>query len=302
MNENDNQISMRDILQLCRGVIGGLNSNTIVAALREQNVRFDKALNMVEKILPAAERVLDQDIPDVSMKAATIFLISLWSRLKKEISVDKLTKEDWGKILNNALDKAENIDPQDFSLQVFDLYKRSIAYAIEPMRDNASPSVISRLEEIVSLMEEYAENLGSGIMPETKFIEENLWLSLEAVFLVLTDRMNYQLIPEKRRELAEAMEALIFQRFRYSHYEKELAAIDACLEYQAKLDQKLTEQVNAYIDALNEELDTFDALVERAFDTKDFHAAFSGSVNLAKTLGAEEILQTQSDVDDYFLS
>ena len=32
-------------------------------------------------------------------------------------------------------------------------------------------------------MEEYAEALESGAMPEAKFIEENLWLSLEAVFL-----------------------------------------------------------------------------------------------------------------------
>ena len=151
-------------------------------------------------------------------------------------------------------------------------------------------------------MEEYAEALESGTMPEAKFIEENLWLSLEAVFLVLTDRMNFLRISEERRELAEAVEALVFQKIRFRVYDKEVTAVNECLEYQAKLDQKLTEQVNAYIDALRDELDEFDALVDKAFDPTDFRLAFAGSADLAEFLGAEEILKAQSDIDDYFMS
>ena len=53
--------------------------------------------------------------------------------------------------------------------------------------------------------------------------------------------MSHSLLPEERRELAEAVSALVFQKIRLSHYDKELAAIDECLEYQKMLDQKLTE-------------------------------------------------------------
>lgn len=303
MNDNAySQINLKDILSLCRNTINELNNNSIVAMLRAQNERFNKALDLIEKLLPTAEKVLDQDKNVVGMRAATIFLIGLWSRIRQGGSVADLNKDDWNQILENVYEKAADIDPKDYSLLVFDLYKRSISFAIEPMRNNASPSAISRLEEIISQMEEYAENLDSGAMPEISFIEENLWLSLEAVFLVMSDRMNYRLIPEERRVLAEALEAVIFQKFRYSHYEKELAAIDACLEYQDKLDKQLTEQVNAYIDALRDELDTFDALVEKAFSTTDFQEAFRGSIDLAKNLGAAEILKTKQDVDDYFMS
>jgi len=151
-------------------------------------------------------------------------------------------------------------------------------------------------------MEEYSEDLKSGSMSEVKFIEESLWLSLEAVFLVMTDRMNHSLIPKERQALAEAVGALTFQNFRYSCYEKELEVIDECLKSQKDLDQRLTQQVNEYIDALNAELDEFDILVEKAFDITDFQAAFRGSINLAKTFKAEEILQTQHDIDDYFMS
>lgn len=296
------QFDLKDMLQYCRDIVDSLNSNSLVVVLRKQNERFDKALNIIEDLLPAAENVMEQDIPEVGIRAATMFLIALWSRLRQGGSVAEMTKDDWKDVIGLVYEQAANIDPKDYSILVFDLYRSSIAFAIEPMRLNASPSVISRLEEIVCLMDGYKQDLESGTMPEAKLIEENLWLSLEAVFLVMTDRMNYRLIPEERRELAEAVGALAFQKFRYSIYEKELAAVNECLEYQNKLDQKLAERVNAYIDALNEELDEFDALVEVAFNTTDFQAAFRGSADLAKKLGAEEILRTRKDVDEYFLA
>ena len=294
------QINLREMLQYCYTLLDDLNSNSIVAVLRKQSKSFDEALNIIEKLLPVAEQVLDQDAVEVSIRAATMFLIALWSRVRQGESIGALSNKDWKEVLGMVYDKAVNIDPRDYSLLVFNTYRWSIGFAIEPMRINASPDVINRLEEIVALMDAYAEDLTTGEMDEVAFIEENMWLSLEAIFLVMTDRMN-RLLPEARRELAEAVGALVFQKFRYSHYEKELAAIDACLEYQEELDQRLTEQVNAYLDALKNELDQFDILVEKAFNTSDFQLAFRGSIELAESMGAEGILQTQQEIDDYFI-
>lgn len=303
MDDNNNaQINLRDILQYCKGIVNDLNSNSLVATLRGQNQSFDKALNLIEKYLPAAENVMDQDKADLGIKTATIFLISLWSRLRQGGTVAELTKDDWNSVLGIAAEQAATIDPKDYSLMVFDLYRKSIAFAIEPMKANASEAVINRLEEIVSLMDGYAEGLETGAVHEVKFIEENLWLSLEAVFLVLTDRISYTLLPEERRELAEAVSALVFQRIRYRYYDQELAVIDACLEHQAKLDQRLKDQINAYIDTLNNELDEFDALIEKAFDAGDFQSAFRGSMDLADMLEAEGVLRTKQDIDDFFIS
>ena len=302
MDDNRNQINLKDMVQYCRDTVDDLNNNTLVAVLREQDENYGKALDLIEKLLPATENVLDQDTKEVSIRAATMFLIGLWSKLKQGDSVSDLTKDEWNNILGDAYEQVAVIDPKDYSLKVFDLYRKSIEFASEPMRPNASPAAVKRLEEIVSLMGEYAKDLEEGAMPETKYIEENLWLSLEAVFTVMTDRLNFRLIPEKKRELAEAVGALAFQRLRLSIYEKELDAINECLDQQSQLDQKLTEQVNAYIDALRDELDEFDALEEKAFDTADFQSAFRGSIDLAKLIGTEEIFQTQQDIDDYFLS
>ena len=303
MDENNrNQINLKDMVQYCRDTVDNLNNSTLVAVLREQDENYGKALDLIERLLPAAENVLEQDTKEVSIRAATMFLIGLWSKLKQGDSVSDLTKDEWNNILGNAYEQAVAIDPKDYSLKVFDLYRRSIEFAIEPMRANASPAAVERLEEIVSLMGGYAKDLEEGAMPETKYIEENLWLSLEAVFTVMTDRLNFRLIPEEKRELTAAVGALAFQKLRLSIYEKELDAINECLDHQTQLDQRLTEQVNTYIDALRDELDEFDALVEKAFDTADFQAAFQGTIDLAKMIGTEEILQTQQDIDDYFLS
>lgn len=296
------QINLREILRICRTTLEDLNENSLLAMLREQSKNFDSALQFIEKYLSVAENVLDRDKADLGIKTATIFLISLWSKIGQGGTVSDLTKDDWKDILRRAAENAATIDPQEYSLKVFDLYRRSIAFAIEPMRANASQSVIDRMEEIVSIMGDYDEALKTGDMSEVTFIEENLWLSLEAVFLVMTDRMSHKLLPEERRELAEATGALVFQKFRYRHYEEELAVIDECLEYQSNLDKKLSERVNAYIDAMKDELDEFDALAEKAFNTSDYRAAFRGSIELAESLGAKDILQVQADVDDYFIS
>lgn len=298
MDQND----LKEILKACKSTLDNINSNSLVTALRAQNERFNNALLLVEKYLPLAEKAFDQDKADLSIRTSTIFLISLWSKLRQGGTVAELTKEDWNGILGNAAEKAVTIDPKDYSKMVFDLYRRSIAFAIDPMRQSASESVINRLEEIVSMMNCYAEDLDNGDVSEIKFIEENLWLSLEAVFLVLTDRMTHRVIPQERQELADALSALVFQKFRYSHYENELAAINECLEYQSDLDQRLESQVTAYIDALNDELDAFDETVERAFNTTDFQTAFRGSIELAQLMGSDEALQNQQDIDDYFMS
>lgn len=301
--ENVLQSNLKEIMQFCRTVIDELHENPIVAVLRKQNKRFEEALDMLERIIPATESGTEQDpeAEDVSIRSATVFIIALWSKLRHGIKIDDLTKDDWINIMSFAREKAM-MDPKEYSLLVFDLYRKSIAFAIEPMREDASADVLARLEEIVALMESSSQNYKSGDMFEVKYIEENLWLSLEAVFLVMADRLSHKFLPKERQELAEAISALVFQQFRYSVYDRELAAINECLEHQAKLDQKLTKRVNAYIDALSKELDEFDAMVEKAFDTKDFQAAFRGSVVLARSLGAKEMLETQQDVDDYFMS
>lgn len=301
-DKNNLQIILKEALQFCRGAVNELNENSLVSLLRNQNEQFDKALDVIEGILPKAENVLSQNVKDVGIRAATMFIIGLWSKLKDGVSVDDLTKDDWKNVMGVVYEKAAELDPKEYSLLVFDLYRKSIAYAIEPMRLNASSTVIHRLEEIVNLMEGFANGLKSGDITETKFIEENLWLSLEAVFLVLTDRISFRRLPEERRELAEAVSALVFQIFRYDNYDKELAAVNECLEYQGKLDQKLTNRVNEYIGALRDELDEFDMMVEKAFSTADFTTAFRGSIDLAGTLGAEGILQTRKDIDKYFMS
>ena len=55
---------------------------------------------------------------------------------------------------------------------------------------------------------------------------------------------------------------------------------------------------------MKDELDEFDSLVERAFNTTDFQTAFRGSVELALSTGVDEdkILKSIEEVNDYFMA
>ena len=61
---NKAQINLREMLQMCRSTLDDLSSNTLFAVMREQNVNFGNALNLIEKYLPIAENMLDQDKAD----------------------------------------------------------------------------------------------------------------------------------------------------------------------------------------------------------------------------------------------
>ena len=285
------------IIQSCRKTVDGWNANTLVGMLREQNAAFEHALSTLEKVLLTAERVEDADREEISLKTATVFILAMFSRMKRGGTVDELTDENWKAIADFALDYAVIREPKEFSLLVFRYYRDAIQFVIEPMRVNAAEDTVARLEEIVQCMDANAELAESGELPEARYIEGSLWLSLEAIFLVLSDQIGFS---KGRQELANAAGALAFQSIRYRVYSEELAAVERCLEEQDVLDAALAEQVNEYIEHLNRELDDFDAMIAEAF-SQDHRVAFRGSANLARAMGENQVLETTEDVDDFFL-
>ena len=293
----EQKINLDNMIQACRSTIDQLNSNTLIGLLREQSVAFDRALDTLEQVFMVAEKVGSADKEEIGLKAATVFAMALYSKIGKGGSAKDLTEQEWKEIAEFTKDYAVIKDPKEFSLLVFKYYRDAIQFAIEPMRVNAAEETISRLEEIVAAMDDYSEQTRNEEMPETRYIEESLWLSLEAIFLVLSDRIGFG---KGKQELVNAAGALVFQQIRYRVYSEELVVVEHCLAEQAVIDAALKEQVDAYVAHLYQELDEFDALIDEAFSA-DFQTAFHGSVKLAQAMGEENVLKSVGEVDDFFL-
>ena len=72
------------------------------------------------------------------------------------------------------------------------------------------------------------------------------------------------------------------------------------MKEQKEIDEALANKLDDYILSLKDELDQFDATMEEAFST-DFRTAFTGSAKLAALTGADEVLESIEDIDNYFL-
>ena len=290
-------IEIKEAIALCRAKIKSVNSNNIVQYLCEENAAFDRVLNVLDQAFTVADEIGEQDKKGIGIKTATVFIMSVYAKIRNGQMVKEFTDADWKDIANIAAKYAVLVDPREYSILVFETYRASINFAIGYM-ENSCESTIDRLKGIAEEMSLYAEQVRDESMTEAKYIEECLWLSLEAVILVLSDRIG---LNKSHHEFVVAVSSLLFQQLRFQIYSEELDVVEECLQEQQELDAALEHRVNEYIDRLNSELDYFDELVEEAFSS-DINTAFKGSMKLSEHTGAEDILKSTQAIDEYFMS
>lgn len=291
---------VNNVLDVYKGYLSELTPSNIIRFLRDQDERFDKAIGIVEGIISGAHNLEETDAKTLSIKAATVFILSLWSKLGKKGSSDRFSDEDWNDIAQSVFKYAVVTDAKNYCKLVFVLYRQSIEYALEKMRSNAEDDSVKRIKEIVKQLKKNEDRLDKGTISKVAFVDDDLWLCLEAVFIVLADRTGLQFGDGKYQELSNALGAIIFQKIRLSVYENELQALEDCLKEQQEIDYALSAKLDDYIMQLKDELDRFDAAVEEAFSSV-IRTAFAGSAKLAAITGADEILDSIEDVDDFFM-
>lgn len=291
---------VNEIIDVYKGYLSELNAKNVIGFLRKQDEDFDKAVNVIEKVISASQNISDTDSKTLSIKAATVCILSLWNKMGKKGSAEKLNDDDWKDIAQSVLDYAVIMDPKTYTKLVFVQYRKSIEFALEKMAENAEEDSAKRLEEIIKQLKENEDKLDKGAMTEVAFVDDDLWLCLEAIFIVLSDRTGIRIKGGKYQELSNVLGAVIFQKIRLGIYEEELQALEDCLNGQKELDEALTKKLNDYIMQLKDELDLFDKTIEEAFSS-DFKTAFTGSAKLAAMTGAEEVLESMDDIDNYFL-
>lgn len=146
-----------------------------------------------------------------------------------------------------------------------------------------------------------AEALAAGYISEVTYIEECLWISLEAMIKLLA--CTATLYGDQRvTDLTQALASYAFEYGRLMLYSRELEIVNQFIESQYQLDAELEQKYSAYLEDLQKESEKFCMLIDNAF-VPNFRDAFLHSVLLAKAAGVkkEEILSTTEDIDSFFL-
>ena len=230
-----------------------------------------------------------------------LFLIDTLASGKK---AEDLTKEDWGKIAQKVYHYAVIEDEQRYSVFVFTLYADYIDLSVKCFlaRNKEGKQRLQSISELSKTIRENGKKLKKESISETTYIEECLWLSLEAMVKLLS--LYFELkVPEEYAQLIKGASEFAFEYGRYVLYAKEQAILEGYLQSQKVLDEQLKEQYNAYLIDLSSQSEEFKKLIDSAF-TPGLHEALLQSAELARKAGVkeEELLTTVDEIDDFFLN
>ena len=246
------------------------------------------------------------------LKIGTVFQIFLFDVLATGKKPQELTNEDWKELAAKVYQYGVLADGQAYSEFVFSIYANYIELSVEEfgLRIDEDQRKIeeNRLQAIKAIAKEIRLNtsrLDSGDITEVDYVENCLWLSLEAMFKLLSSWLAGIIIPKDCAEflrLAESVSDLVFEYGRYMLYAKEQAILNAYIQNQYVLDEQLQCQYEAYLAELNENAARFQGLIDDAFSS-NIRDSLMSSAALARAAGVkeDEILTSIEDVDAFFL-
>jgi len=239
----------------------------------------------------------------LSIKVGTAITWEIILNLAEGKHPKDYSNEDWASVINKSVDESINCDPTEYSKNVFLIYANYIEVSAATLDVSLGKDACTKTKQIKLIADEIrknAKNLENGKITEVKYIDECLWLSLEAMIKLLSTSAS-KILNEEGRVLVEGITQYTFEYGRLALYQQEQALLEEILEHQGQVDVDLQEKYDAYISEINLRSETFMQLINNAFD-EDFKSQLKGSVALAREAGVseEEILDSISKIDDFF--
>lgn len=252
-----------------------------------------------EKLYELAEK--DDEKTLTGIKAGTIILLTVLKKMAQGATPDKFKEEDYADIAKAVSEYAVLMDDQEYSAFVFDLYAGYIDASVKVLSMRVDKK---QAESILTLSKELRKKsamLREGKISETVYIEDCLWISLEAMIKLLSAYAG-SLVGQEYIDLAQAVSMCAFEYGRLMLYQREQAVLAEYIEKQYQLDEELTKKFEAFKAELKTESDRFNELVDQAFEP-GFRESLKNSVELAKAAGVkqEEILDSVEKIDSFFL-
>ena len=239
------------------------------------------------------------------LKIGTVLQIFLVDTLASGKRPNELETEDWKRIAEKVSQYAILGTEQQYSEFVFTLYANYIDISVKALNLIASEQSTSSIGKLSAEIRSKTETLQNGEITETAYVEDCLWLSLEAMIKLLATYLSAKLGPiigEDRAQLLQAVSNLAFEYGRYVLYAKEQAILEEYIRNQHVLDEQLQAKYDAFLAELQENADQFNHLIDIAF-SGNLHESLLQSAALARAAGVkeEEILKSVDDIDAFFM-
>ena len=271
------------------------------------NSQAGKKIQQALETIAAVQRNLfaladSEDSTELNLlKIGTVLQIFLIDTLASKRNPEKIESDEWREIAQNVSKYAVLEEGQCYSEFVFGLYADYIDLSAKSISKVISKEAYVSIKSISTEIRCKTAQLRNEEIPETVYVEDCLWLSLEAMIKLLSSSLTI-LIGKEYSQLAQAVSQLAFEYGRYVLYAKEQAILSAYIENQYVLDDQLKNQYEEFYADVQKQADRFQKLVDDAF-SPDIHNALMKSAALARAAGVneEELLTSVEDVDAFFM-
>lgn len=240
-----------------------------------------------------------------ALKIGTVLTEAFLEKFLQGKAPQDLTRADLAEIADRVTDFAVLMDGRDYSIFVFEQYARYIEFSAKLLAARSDACSTDQIGSILAVSQEIRNNsrkLHDGEITEPEYIEDCLWLSLEAILKCFSACLSCTTGTPEFGMLAQSISMLAFEYGRLIACKKEQAVLDASLKSQQQLDEDLSEEFKAFKNRLEAEEAQFNELIANAF-APDFRDLLRSSAALASAAGVkeEDVLRTANDIDRFFM-
>ena len=246
----------------------------------------------------------DDENSTAELKIGTVLTFAFLEKYFQGIAPRDLTRADLADIADKVTDIAVLMDGEDYSVFVFEQYARYIELSAQILRARSDARAAGQIDSITAIADELRSNsrkLKNGDITEPAYIEDCLWLSLEAILKCFSAYLTCTTGTPEFGKLAQSISMLAFEYGRAMIYKEEQALLDGILKSQQQLDEDLSAEFNDFKSQLAAEEAQFNELIAKAF-ASDFRDSLRAYAALARAAGVKEadLLQTAGDIDRFF--
>lgn len=240
-----------------------------------------------------------------ALKIGTVLTEAFLEKFLQGKAPQDLTRADLAEIADRVTDFAVLMDGRDYSIFVFEQYARYIEFSAKLLAARSNARSTDQIGSILAVSQEIRNNsrkLHDGEITEPEYIEDCLWLSLEAILKCFSACLSCTTGTPEFGMLAQSISMLAFEYGRLIACKKEHTVLDASLKSQQQLDEDLSEEFEAFKNRLEAEEAQFNELIANAF-APEFRDSLRSSAALASAAGVkeEDVLRTANDIDRFFM-
>ncbi len=265
--------------------------------------KLKKAFDVIQKAQQNIAALNNSDTPDKMniLKVGTTLTVAIMNKVQSGKLPTDFTAEDWEYVVDYISEYAVESDETKYSAYVFMLYSWFIETSLAQISFNLSDEKQQAIRDLSTELKIKTEQFINEEVSEVSYIEDCLWICLEAMIKLLSGTIDTALGFDKDQVIEAAM-MLGMEYGRFVLYKRENELVTAYLKNQKILDVELAMQYDEYIKELTAQATEFGSFIDIAFDP-GFGEVLSSSINLARAAGVDEseILKTTEDIDNYFM-